>query len=72
MRQFIKPRETVALIVLLLAFSCSDAHAYIDPGTGSYALQIVLAVVLGGMFFIKTFFKRIAAFFQKLFSRKDQ
>jgi hypothetical protein len=24
------------------------------------------------MFFIKTFFKRIAAFFQKLFSRKDQ
>ena len=71
-RQNIKPVQIAVLAVLFCALSCADAHAYIDPGTGSYALQIVLAVVLGGMFFIKMFFKKIAAFVKKLFSQKDK
>ena len=27
--------------------------AYLDPGTGSYALQILLAALFGGMFALK-------------------
>ncbi len=42
--------------------------AYIDPGTGSLIIQAIIAAVLGGLFFIKIFFKKIVSFFQKFFS----
>ncbi len=45
--------------------------AYIDPGTGSYLLQILLAGALGGALAIKIFWKRIKIFFAGLFGKKD-
>lgn len=45
-----------------------DVHAYLDPGTGSYVLQLVLAALLGGLFAIKLFWKNIKGFFSKMFS----
>ncbi len=38
---------------------------YIDPGTGSYVLQVVAAGVLGAMFALKMFWHRIAGFFRR-------
>ncbi|HUW30914.1 MAG TPA: hypothetical protein VM223_04825 [Planctomycetota bacterium] len=38
-----------------------DACAYIDPGTGSYIFQILIASVLGGLFALKIFWKNIKA-----------
>ena len=43
--------------------------AYLDPGTGSFLLQLLLATFQGGLFMIKTFWKRIKNFFNRLFSR---
>jgi len=43
--------------------------AYLDPGTGSFLLQLLLATFLGGLFMIKTYWKRIKNFFSRLFSR---
>jgi len=43
--------------------------AYLDPGTGSFLLQLLLATSLGALFVIKTFWKRIKGFFTRLFSR---
>ena len=39
----------------------TDAHAYLDPGTGSYVFQMVIAVVLSGAFTIKHFWHRLKA-----------
>jgi hypothetical protein len=39
------------------------AHAYIDPGTGSYVFQILIAAVVGAAFSIKLFWRRIKGFF---------
>ena len=64
-------RNLGQLVMLFVLLQCVNVHAYIDPGTGSYVLQAILAVVLGGMFFIKMFFKQIAEFFKKVFSKKD-
>lgn len=36
---------------------------YIDPGSGSYLIQIIIAAVLGAGFFIKNFWLRIKTFF---------
>jgi hypothetical protein len=39
--------------------------AYLDPGTGSYMLQMLLALLVGGAFALKVFWKRILAFFRR-------
>jgi len=47
-----------------------SAAGYIDPGTGSYVLQIAIAFALGLAFSIKVFWKKIAAFLRKTFGAK--
>ena len=41
------------------------AHAllYVDPGSGSYLIQMIIAAVLGGLFYFKNLWWRIKAFF---------
>lgn len=55
--------------ILVLAFS-REANAYIDPGTGSLILQMVIAVVVGAGFAIRIFWKQIRLFLSHLFSKK--
>lgn len=45
--------------------------AYLDPGSGSYLIQILIAALLGSGFVIKAFWKNISAFFAKLFGKKQ-
>ena len=39
--------------------------AYIDPGTGSYVLQLALAGLLGAGYTIRRFWGRIVALFRR-------
>jgi len=60
--------------VLLLGFGlvgalASTSWAYLDPGTGSYVFQMIVAGLLGAAFAVKMFWVRIRAFFVRLFSR---
>lgn len=48
------------------------AYAYLDPGTGSYFFQIIIASLIGGLFAIKLFWAKIVLFLKKLFSRKKK
>lgn len=50
-------------------FLSQNIHAYIDAGTGSLIIQFLIAGAVGGLFFIKVFWKKIKAFFSTLFSR---
>lgn len=59
----------VALILVLLP---DRAQAYVDPGTGSYILQIVLAGLLGALFALKTFWHRMMGFFRSLLARRSR
>lgn len=38
---------------------------YLDPGSGSYLLQAIIAAVLGGIMFFKNFWISIKSFFVK-------
>jgi len=38
---------------------------YIDPGSGSYLIQVIIAAVLGVGFFFRNFWYRIKSFFIK-------
>jgi hypothetical protein len=46
---------------MLLAMA--DAHAYIDPGTGSILIQGLIAAVVGGLFYARSAWGRIKRFF---------
>ena len=59
----------VMLVALLLAGPFAlPAHAYVDPGTGSFIFQAVIGGILAATVAIKVFWKRIIG----VFSRKDQ
>ena len=47
------------------------ALAYIDPATGSYILQIVLAGILGALFTLKIFWKKIRIAISRLFNKNS-
>jgi len=49
-----------------------QAFAYLDPGTGSYVLQIAAAVFFGGIFVVKTFWNRITMFISGIFGGKGK
>jgi hypothetical protein len=40
-----------------------DHLLYIDPGSGSYVIQVIAAALLGAAFWIKMSWQRIKAFF---------
>jgi hypothetical protein len=49
----------------MMVMSAQNAHAYIDPGTGSYLLQILIASVVSGLFVIKMWWAKIKIFIFK-------
>lgn len=50
----------LAMALAIVLFP-GDALAYLDPGTGSFLIQGVIAVVVGAGFAIKMFWHRIKA-----------
>ena len=63
-----RPAGVLLLLTLLLALP-SIANAYLDPGTGSYVLQLLIGGLLGGLFALGMFWRRVLAFFKRLFKR---
>jgi hypothetical protein len=57
------PRMLVVCGIASLV-AAAPAAAYIDPGTGSVAIQLLVAGVLGAAFGIKRFWKKITAPFR--------
>jgi hypothetical protein len=45
---------------------------YIDPGSGSYIIQMIIAAVLGVSFFFKNFWLNIKAFFTGKKTKKKE
>ena len=59
---------SVVVVGFLFFMLADEAYAYIDPGSGSYILQLLIAGLLGAAFAVKIYWKRIKAFFSSLFS----
>lgn len=58
----------LALILLALLFlPARNSHAYLDPGSGSYMLQLIIAGIAGFLFSIKMFWRHIKNFFISFF-----
>jgi hypothetical protein len=42
---------------------------YLDPGSGSFLIQLLIAALLGGAFVIRSYWKKIQGFFRGLFNK---
>ena len=62
MKKLLHLAKTTALVSILLIALPTNAHAYLDPGSGSYFLQWLIAALLGAAFTIKTFGRTIKTF----------
>lgn len=51
------------LLILISLVIPADAHAYVDPGTGSMMLQIILAGVFGVAIFYRTIISKLKLLF---------
>lgn len=60
---------SIAVLLLSVVF-IRTAHAYLDPGTGSYIVQIIIATMIGSSFAIKLVWKNISTFLKGMFSKK--
>ena len=60
----------ILLSVSLLPLTSENIPAYIDPGTGSLIIQILLAALVGAGFATKIFWAKIKSFFSKVFGKK--
>lgn len=71
-REKINPIDIVILLFVSVILLPEDVHAYLDPGTGSYVMQVVLASVLGALYSFKLFWARIKSFLKRVFFRDKE
>jgi len=48
-----------SLLSILKAAKTSHLAAYLDPGSGSFLLQLLVAGILGGLFAVRAFWGRL-------------
>lgn len=58
-----------SLVFLSTTFS-QKAHAYLDPGTGSFVMQIIVSTLIGALFAVKLFWVKSITFFKNLYLKK--
>lgn len=66
---------SLVLSVLLLSgffllTSVERAHGYIDAGTGSLILQILLGTLFGSLFMLKVFWRRVTGQVSRILPKK--
>jgi len=56
-------KQNILMLMVICGLTLSaNAHAYLDPGTGSYILQILLGGLAAGYFLIKQYWLSFKAF----------
>jgi hypothetical protein len=51
--------------LIVLIGSLNKDLAYLDPGSGSFILQILLATLLASLLFMKSFWRKVIGIFKK-------
>jgi hypothetical protein len=75
MSQVIFTELLICIVTVAVVRACAGTHwgsvrAYIDPGTGSFILQVLVASLAGVVYIIKMFWRNIKGYFLKLLHKK--
>ena len=60
------------IFFIYLFLLTSKAYAYMDLGSASALLQIIISGFIGGLIAIKLYFLRIKNFFKRILQKKDK
>ncbi len=63
---------TFIIGLVIYFFTTLPASAYIDPGSGSFLLQIIGAAIVGVLFYIRSFRKWLQSHFSKKIRTKSR
>ena len=63
---------SLVFLLLISPVTLQLAYGYLDPGTGSYIIQLLVGGLLGGLFAIGLFWKRVLAFVKRLFTPRNR
>ena len=63
--------NTLFWFLLYLFLLPNPAHAYLDPGTGSYITQLTIGFLAGILYLLKVNWRRILSLFKKIFQKSD-
>ena len=58
--------------LIVLIGSLNKDLAYLDPGSGSFILQILLATLLASLLFFKSFWRKVIGIFKKPSPDEDE
>jgi hypothetical protein len=58
------------MLITLFSFLPRET-AYLDPGSGSYFVQLLLASLMGALFVLGVYRKKVTDFFRNLFSNRE-
>lgn len=61
-----------AIVLLVGGMFPVQAYAYLDPGTGSFVLQMLVAGLLGAMLYVKLAWANLKLFFSRLLSKSAE
>ena len=62
----------IAVLSAMFLLWPTSAHAYLDPGTGSYIVQILIAMLVSVGIVLKYRWSQLTAFFGRLFAGQTQ
>ena len=57
------------LFIAVALLTAQDTYAYLDPGTGSMILQVVVGTIVGAFMAIKLYWSRLREFFRKMIKK---
>ena len=66
-----KLRDVIFLVFVVILIMTKPAQAYLDPGTGSYIIQILIAVGLSSIFVFKKYLSQIFEFIKNIFKKNN-
>lgn len=56
---------SLSVIASVFFLPPEDRHLYLDPGSGSFILQLAIATLLGGIFVLKAYWQKLLNLFRK-------
>ena len=61
--------QIILAVIFLCIITVQRTYAYLNPGTGSMVIQILVASFIGAIYMIKIFWKRVKSFIQRLLGK---
>lgn len=71
-KQNIIIKDTTFLLIIVFLIFPKPAYAYLDPGTGSFMIQMLIAAVAGFGFVFRSYWKKIISNFKKKNDNKEE